>query len=104
VDGKQVSLSSYKGHPVWLTFGATWCAACKAEAPDIQAAYKKFEPKGVVVLSIFIREDSATVKDYADRIGLTVPQGGRPRHPHRVGVPGLRDPGPLLHRRLRHPA
>ena len=78
VDGEKVSLSSYKGHPVWLTFGATWCAACKAEAPDIQAAYKKFEPKGVVVLSIFIREDSATVKDYADRIGLTFPKVADP--------------------------
>jgi CSLREA domain-containing protein len=38
VDGTKVSLSSYRGHPVWLTFGATWCAACKAEAPDIEAA------------------------------------------------------------------
>jgi len=74
VEGKKVSLSSYKGHPVWLTFGATWCAACKAEAPDIQAAYKKFEPQGVVILSINIREDAATVKDYADRVGLTYPQ------------------------------
>lgn len=74
VEGKKVSLSSYKGHPVWLTFGATWCAACKAEAPDIQAAYKKFEPQGVVILSVNIREDAATVKDYADRVGLTYPQ------------------------------
>src|SRR5665647_2652833 len=31
VDGKEVSLSSLKGHPVWLTFGASWCAACVAE-------------------------------------------------------------------------
>jgi cytochrome c biogenesis protein CcmG/thiol:disulfide interchange protein DsbE len=78
VDGKKVSLSSYKGHPVWLTFGATWCAACKAEAPDIQAASMKFEAKGVVVLAIFIREDSTTVKDYADRIGLTFPKVADP--------------------------
>ena len=78
VDGNKVSLSSYKGHPVWLTFGATWCAACKAEAPDIEAAYKKFEAKGVVVLAIFIREDSATVKDYGDRIGLTFPKVADP--------------------------
>ncbi|MHB1475182.1 MAG: peroxiredoxin family protein [Dermatophilaceae bacterium] len=74
VDGKQVSLSSYKGHPVWLTFGASWCAACKAEAPDIEAAYEKFKAQGVVVLAISISEDSATVKDYGDRIGLTYPK------------------------------
>ena len=72
-DGKQVSLSSYKGQSVWLTFGASWCAACVAEAPDIQAASEKFKAKGVVVLAVSISEDSATVKDYADRVGLTFP-------------------------------
>jgi len=78
VDGKKVSLSGYKGHPVWLTFGASWCAACVAEAPDIQAASEKFKAKGVVVLAIFIREDSATVRDYANRVGLTYPKVADP--------------------------
>jgi cytochrome c biogenesis protein CcmG, thiol:disulfide interchange protein DsbE len=73
VDGKQVSLSSYKGHAVWLTFGASWCSACQAEAPDIQAAYQKFKATGVVILAISISEDSATVRDYRDRVGLTYP-------------------------------
>jgi cytochrome c biogenesis protein CcmG, thiol:disulfide interchange protein DsbE len=73
-DGKEVSLSSYKGKAVWLTFGASWCAPCQAEAPDIQAAYEKNKAKGVVVLSVFISEDSATVRDYSNRIGLTFPQ------------------------------
>jgi len=78
VDGKEVSLSSYKGHPVWLTFGASWCAACVAEAPDIQAASEKFKSKGVVVLAVSISEDSATVKDYANRVGLTFPMVADP--------------------------
>jgi cytochrome c biogenesis protein CcmG/thiol:disulfide interchange protein DsbE len=71
-DGKQVSLSSYKGKAVWLTFGASWCAACVAEAPDIQAASEKFKAS-VVVLGVFINEDSSTVRDYAARVGLTFP-------------------------------
>jgi cytochrome c biogenesis protein CcmG/thiol:disulfide interchange protein DsbE len=78
VDGKKVSLSSYKGNPVWLTFGASWCAACVAEAPDIQAASEKFKAKGVVVLAVFIREDSTTVRDYANRVGLTYPKVADP--------------------------
>jgi len=78
VDGKQVSLSSFKGQSVWLTFGASWCAACVSEAPDIQSSYQKFKAKGVVVLGIFINEDSATVKDYADRVGLTYPKVADP--------------------------
>lgn len=76
VEGQQVSLSDYQGKAVWLTFGATWCAACQAEAPDIQAAYEKHKAAGVVVLAIFISEDAATVKDYADRVGLTFPKIG----------------------------
>jgi len=74
VDGKKVSLSSYKDHPVWLTFGASWCAACQAEAPDIEAAYQKAKAQGVVVLAVSISEDSATVLEYGNRIGLTFPQ------------------------------
>jgi peroxiredoxin len=73
VAGKQVSLSSYRGHPVWLTFGASWCSACQAEAPDIQATYQKFKASGVVVLWVSISEDSATVQAYSNRVGLTFP-------------------------------
>jgi cytochrome c biogenesis protein CcmG/thiol:disulfide interchange protein DsbE len=78
VDGKQVSLSSYKGQAVWLTFGASWCAACQAEAPDIQAAYKKHQAQGAVVLAVSISEDSTTVRDYATRVGLTYPMVADP--------------------------
>ena len=78
VDGKQVSMSSYKGQSVWLTFGASWCAACVSEAPDIQSSYEKFKAKGAVVLAIFINEDAGTVKDYATRVGLTFPKVADP--------------------------
>jgi cytochrome c biogenesis protein CcmG, thiol:disulfide interchange protein DsbE len=73
VEGKRVSLSSYKGHPVWLTFGASWCSECQAEAPDIEAAYQKFTAQGVVVLAISISEDAATDRAWTNRVGLTFP-------------------------------
>ena len=93
VDGKKVSLSSFKGKPVWLTFGASWCADCQAEAPDIEAAYKKHLAEGVVVLSVAVDEkDTATVVDYANRAGLTFPKiwdsGNTIRDAYRVdGIP-----------------
>jgi peroxiredoxin len=71
VDGQQVSLRAYLGHPVWLTFGASWCAACRAEAPDIEAAYQRAKAAGVIVIEVFISEDAATVRGYADRVGLS---------------------------------
>lgn len=73
VDGTTVSLSDFRGKPVWLTFGASWCAACKAESYDIQKAYEAHSDQGAVVLGVFISEDDATVRDYAQRVGLTFP-------------------------------
>jgi cytochrome c biogenesis protein CcmG/thiol:disulfide interchange protein DsbE len=70
VDGQSVKLSDFRGKPVWLTFGASWCQPCRAENPDIKATAEKYAPSGLVVLAIFISEDAASVKDYADRIGL----------------------------------
>jgi peroxiredoxin len=71
VDGRTVRLSEFKGKPVWLTFGASWCQPCRAENPDIQAAYEKAKASGLEVLAVFMSEDEAAVKDYADRVGLT---------------------------------
>ena len=73
IEGEEVSLSDFRGHPVWLTFGASWCAACKAESFDIQSTYAAHEGDGAVVLGVFISEDAATVRDYAQRVGLTFP-------------------------------
>lgn len=71
VDGQPVSLSQHKGKPIWLTFGASWCAPCRAEAPDIQAAYDQAKANGVVVIAVYLSEDAKDVQDYAIRLGLS---------------------------------
>ena len=71
VDGKAIRLSDYVGSPIWLTFGASWCQPCRAENPDIQAAYDRYHDRGVVVVQVYMSEDSSTVTDYASRVGLT---------------------------------
>jgi cytochrome c biogenesis protein CcmG, thiol:disulfide interchange protein DsbE len=70
VDGRTVTLSDYRGQPVWLTFGASWCQPCRAEAPDIAAVYEREKASGLKILSVFISEDAAAVSDYANRVGL----------------------------------
>lgn len=71
IDGKTVSLSQLKGQPVWLTFGASWCGDCRAEAPDLEATYAKFKAQGLVVVAVSIQEDAAAVQEYAKRVGFT---------------------------------
>ncbi len=72
-DGKTVNLADYAGKPVWLTFGASWCPDCRAEAPDVEAAYQKYQGQGLNILAVFISESSADIKTYAQRVGMTFP-------------------------------
>ncbi|HEX5148492.1 MAG TPA: TlpA disulfide reductase family protein [Candidatus Limnocylindrales bacterium] len=71
VTGEPFKLADLAGRPIWLTFGASWCGDCRAEAPDLEATYERYAPVGLAVVSIWIEESDADVRDYADRVGLT---------------------------------
>jgi cytochrome c biogenesis protein CcmG, thiol:disulfide interchange protein DsbE len=78
IDGSAVSMAALKGQPTWLTFGASWCADCRAEATDLQATYAKYKAQGLAVVGVFIQEDQAAVLDYAKRVGFTFPMVADP--------------------------
>ena len=54
-DGKEVSLSDYKGKIVILDFWATWCGPCKASFPAMKKARNKYE-KEVKILFVNSKE------------------------------------------------
>ena len=57
LDGRQVRLSDYRGQPVWLNFWGSWCPPCRAEFPDLQAAYVEYlQPNGVALLAVSLDE------------------------------------------------
>lgn len=67
-----VRLSDYRGQPVWLNFWGSWCPPCRAEFPDIQAAYAEFlAPNGVALLAISLDEPAEAAAGYAARNGGT---------------------------------
>lgn len=63
--GNKVSLSDFKGQPVWVSFWGSWCPPCRAEMPDIVAAYKQLQPKGVVMLAVSLDESAINATAFA---------------------------------------
>jgi cytochrome c-type biogenesis protein len=65
IQGKTFKLSSQRGNPVVMFFGATWCPACRGEMPFYKALYEKYAWRGLKFLYIDINESSKRVAYFA---------------------------------------
>jgi thiol-disulfide isomerase/thioredoxin len=61
LDGKDLSLSQYKGKVVLVNFWATWCEPCQVEIPWLIDIQQKYAAKGFTVLGIAMDEEGASV-------------------------------------------
>lgn len=58
LNGKRVSLSDYRGKYLLLEFWASWCSPCRAESPNLKAAYDKYKNAGFTILSISVDKEA----------------------------------------------
>lgn len=65
IEGKQVSLASYRGKAVMINFWATWCGPCKIETPWLVNLRNRYASQGFEVLGVSSQGDDVTPKDRA---------------------------------------
>ena len=73
LDGRQVSLSDYRGKPVMLNFWYATCPGCLAEIPGMERYFSVQQATGqnFVILGVNSVDDSQTVHQFAQQYGLT---------------------------------
>ncbi len=71
MQGRQVTLSQFRGKVVLLNFWATWCPPCREEMPSMERLYQRFKEQGLVMLAVNVEEN-----------GFQAVSSFLSRHPH----------------------
>jgi cytochrome c biogenesis protein CcmG/thiol:disulfide interchange protein DsbE len=73
--GKTVRLADLKGKPVVVNFWASWCTDCVEEQSVLQAAWQKYQARGVMFVGIAFRDQQAAGSAFLRQNGVTYPCG-----------------------------
>lgn len=70
LDGKQVSLSDFRGQVVLLNNWATWCPPCREEMPEFKAYYDQHKDQGFQIVAIEAGQPEEEVRLFVEQQDL----------------------------------
>lgn len=74
LDGEPISLDDFEGQTVVVNVWGSWCAPCRAEAPDLVAASEELADRDVAFLGINSRDlDKAAALAFQRRFEVPYP-------------------------------
>lgn len=74
-DGGAFHLADQRGKVLVVNFWASWCVPCRTESPRLEAAARRFQGQGVVVVGVDIQDDDKDARAFVAQYGLTYPTG-----------------------------
>ncbi len=74
-DGKKITLEELRGKAVFLNFWASWCVPCRAEAADLEAAWRRIKDKNMVFIGVAVQDNEKDSRAFLQEFGVTYPNG-----------------------------
>lgn len=73
--GGEATLDTWRDKLVVLNFWATWCSPCTLEMPTLEALWRDYRERGLVVVGVSVDRGAppALIDPYVRNLGLTFP-------------------------------
>jgi peroxiredoxin len=75
LDSGRMTLADHRGKLVVLNFWATWCQPCALEMPSLEALWRRYRDRGLVVVAVSVDRGSPRnlLEPYVRNLKLTFP-------------------------------
>lgn len=80
LDGSDFTLGDWRGEVVVINFWGSWCAPCRAEAPELAATYEATKADGVQFLGVDLKDQRQLAVAFEARYGIDYPSIFDPRN------------------------
>lgn len=73
LDGKPLAIADYPGQVIVLNVWGSWCAECREERADLEAAWRQLSKHDVQFIGIDTRDNIGAARSYVRTGGVTYP-------------------------------
>ena len=74
IDGKEISLSDFRGKVVLIDFWASWCVPCIVATPKLLKLYEEFHDRGLEIIGVSLDLALEHARTFIEHQGIPWPQ------------------------------